>query len=479
MRVLAIDQGTSSTKALVLDGDGTILAEATTPVHPRSGPAGSVEQDAEELLASILSAGRRAVTAAGGGIDAVGIANQGETVVACDRATGRPLGPALSWQDRRAVSVTDQLAGQAERLTAISGLPLDPYFTAPKLAWLTHELGEGAAVMMIDAWINRELTGNFVTDSATASRTMLLDLAAGSWSPEACEIFGLELSELPTVLDCAGDFGATDAFGETIPVSGLIVDQQAALFAESCFAAGEAKCTYGTGAFLLTTAGDAPAISASRLASCVAWSLDGSRTYCLDGQVYSAGSALSWLERLGMIDGAAGLDKVGTGIPNDDTPVFVPALAGLAAPLWSPTARGAWLGLSLSSTREELLRGFIWGLAAQIASLGHAMGSDLGEPIRTLRVDGGLTRSSALMQAQADLLQAPVEVYPSPEATAHGAAALARIGAGLASDPKDAVGRWSPAARFEPRIGSDQAAALLGRFERAASALARIAADER
>jgi glycerol kinase len=479
MRVLAIDQGTSSTKALVLDGDGTILAEATAPVQPRTGPAGTVEQDAEELLESIIGAGRQAVAAAGGGIGAVGIANQGETVVAYDRATGRPLRPALSWQDRRAVSITDELAAKAERLTAITGLPLDPYFTAPKLAWLTRELGQGVAVTTIDAWINRQLTGNLVTDTATASRTMLLDLASGAWSEEACEIYGLRLTELPTIVDCAGDFGMTAAFGETVPVSGLIVDQQAALFAESCFAPGEAKCTYGTGAFLLATAGGTPITSPAKLASCVAWSLHGSRTYCLDGQVYSAGSALSWLQRLGMIDSAASLDEVGPAIPNEDTPVFVPALAGLGAPLWSPTARGAWLGLSLSSTRQELLRGFIWGLAAQIASLAHAMGSDLGEPIRTLRVDGGLTRSSALMQAQADLLQAPVEVYPSPEATAHGAAALARIGAGLASGPEEAVGGWSPAARFEPTIGPDQAAALLGRFDRAACALATIAADER
>lgn len=479
MRVLAIDQGTSSTKALVVDANGEIIAQASAQVHPRSGPGGTVEQDASELLESIMVAGRAAVADAGGGIDAVGLANQGETVVAWDPATGEPIGPALSWQDRRAVTITDELAGHADRLAAITGLPLDPYFTAPKLAWLRREVGEGPMVSMIDGWVNRQLTGSFVTDAASASRTMLLELSSGTWSDTACEIFGIRPQALPSIVDCAGGVGETDAFGHVMPVTGLIVDQQAALFAESCFALGEAKCTYGTGAFLLANAGDTPAHSIEKLASCLAWRLDGHSTYCLDGQVYSAGSAVTWLERLGLVDGAASLDEVGTAPPGNETPVFVPALAGLAAPFWSPTARGAWLGLSLSSTSDQLVRAFIWGLAAQVASLARVMGADLGAPIQALRVDGGLTRSSALMQAQADLLQAPVEVYPSTDATALGAAALARLGRGLAASPEEAVGAWKPVRRFEPAIGSNQADELIGRFDRAAAALAMMAADER
>lgn len=479
MRVLAIDQGTSSTKALVVDGSGTIIAEASVPVHPRSGAGGSVEQDASELLESIVAAGRRAVAESGGGIDAVGIANQGETVVAFDPATGEPVGPALSWQDRRAVTITDEVSAEAERLTAITGLPLDPYFTAPKLTWLRRELGDRPVVSMIDAWINRQLTGGFVTDAASASRTMLLDLERGDWSAAACDLFGIAVAELPAIVDCAGPFGETDAFGATLPVTGLIVDQQAALFAESCFAAGEAKCTYGTGAFLLATAGSTPVQSQARLASCMAWRLHARATYCLDGQVYSAGSAVSWLERLGVIESPAGLDAVGAVAPNKETPVFVPALAGLAAPLWAPTARGAWLGLSLSSTREELVKAVIWGLAAQVASLARAMSADLGRPIALLRVDGGLTRSAVLMQAQADLLQVPIEVYPSPDATALGVSALARLGAGLADTPQEAVGDWKASARFEPRIDRGHAAELLERFEQAADMLAAMAANER
>ncbi len=479
MNVLAIDQGTSATKALVLDGTGRVIGEASAPVHPHSGAGGAVEQDPAELLDSVIDAGRRAVAAAGGAVGAVGIANQGETVLAWDPASGEPLGQAVSWQDRRAVAVTDELADEGERLTAITGLPLDPYFAAPKMTWLRRQRGEGGVISTVDAWINYRLAGAYVTDAATASRTLLLDLEQAGWSLPACELFGIDPSELPAIVDCAAPVGETQAFGASVPVTGLVVDQQAALFGESCFAPGEAKCTYGTGAFILATAGQTPVRSAARLASCVAWRLDGASTYCLDGQVYSAGSAASWLEQVGLIPNAAALDRAEGGLPGPDGPLFVPALAGLGAPFWAPTARGAWLGLSLSTSREELIRAFIWGLAAQVASLAHAMDNDLDRPIQALRVDGGLTRSAVLMQAQADLLQAPVELYPSPDATALGVAALARLGAGYASTPQDAVGEWSPAATFEPRIGPTEAQELLGRFDRAALMLATMAADER
>ncbi len=479
MRVLAIDQGTSSTKALVVDEGGHVIAAASAPVHPRSGPDGAVEQDPHELLRSVTDAGARALADAGGAVDAVGIANQGETVLAWDPRSGEPLGHAVSWQDRRAVTITDELAGEEERLTAITGLPLDPYFAAPKMTWLRRRVGQGGVITTVDAWINVQLTGAYATDAATASRTLLLDLERTSWSHEACGLFEIDPGELPAIVDCAQPVGETGAFGPATPVTSLVVDQQAALFAESCFAPGEAKCTYGTGAFVLANAGPAPARSRSRLASCVAWRLDGVSTYCLDGQVYSAGSAVAWLERLGLLASASTLDAAGNTVPRAGSPLFVPALAGLGAPWWSPTARGAWLGLSLSSTREELITAFIWGLAAQVTSLARAMQRDLGSSLQALRVDGGLTRSSALMQAQADLLQAPVELYSSPDATALGAAALARLGAGLAAGPQDAVGPWKPAATFEPRIAASQAEELLDRFGRAASTLVALADDVR
>jgi glycerol kinase len=258
-------------------------------------------------------------------------------------------------------------------------------------------------------------------------------------------------------------------------VTGLAVDQQAALFAESCFDAGEAKCTYGTGAFILATAGTNVARSESRLAACVAWKLGDTTTYCLDGQVYTAGSVVSWLRELDLISEAADLDRVGAGA---DEVVFVPSLAGLGAPFWSPRARGGWLGLSLASRRDDLIRAVIFGIAAQVASLARAMGDDIGRPFDRLRVDGGLTRSAVLMQAQADLLQAPVELYPSPDATALGVGALARLGSGSASTSLEAVGDWTPVAVFEPRMGASEAAERLVRWEAAALALAQLARND-
>ncbi len=471
MNVLAIDQGTSSTKALLVADGGEVLGESSVPVHPRSASGGAVEQDPEELLASVLAAGRNALRQARAEVHAVGLANQGETVLRWDPASGRALGPALSWQDRRAVVVTRELADRAERLTELTGLPLDPYFAAPKMTWLKHNEGDEGVTTTVDAWLNQRLAGAFVTDAATASRTLLLDLRTTSWSPEACAAFGLEAELQPRIVDCAEPVGETSAFGRPLQLSGLAVDQQAALLAQSCFAAGEAKCTYGTGAFILANAGQHPPRSASGLAACVAWRLRGASTYCLDGQVHSAGSAVDWLMRVGLLGDAAELDRAEG---EDRDVVFVPGLAGLGAPFWAPTARGAWLGLSLATGRGDLVRALVWGIAAQVACLAEAIARDTGQPLRRLRVDGGLTRSATLMQAQADLLQSPVECYPSPDATAHGVAALARLGAGGASTPAEALGAWSPAAVYEPRMGAQQARELLERWRAAADAVAQL-----
>ncbi|HEV8602955.1 MAG TPA: FGGY family carbohydrate kinase, partial [Gaiellaceae bacterium] len=359
MNVLAIDQGTSSTKALVASDGGEVVAESSVPVHPQAGGGGAVEQDPEELLQSIIEAGRTALRAAGSPVEAVGIANQGETVLRWDRKTGQPLGPALSWQDRRAVTVTRELADGGDRLTELTGLPLDPYFAAPKMTWLRREQGAEGVVSTVDAWLLERLAGVFVTDAATASRTMLLDLESTTWSEEACSIFELDPGSLPEIVDCDAAIGETDAFGGALPITGLAVDQQAALFAESCFDPGEAKCTYGTGAFILATAGEQVTRSQSRLAVCVAWRLGSATTYCLDGQVYSAGSAVSWLQELELVSGPGDLDRLG---PGADEVVFVPSLAGLGAPFWSPDARGGWLGLSLATRREDLVRAVIWGI---------------------------------------------------------------------------------------------------------------------
>jgi glycerol kinase len=470
--ILAIDQGTSATKAIVVGDGGKVLGESSSPVHPRAGAGGAVEQDPEELLQSIVVAGRGALAAAGVGVEAIGLGNQGETVLRWDRDTGQTLGPALSWQDRRAAGITRELEAHADRLTQITGLPLDPYFSAPKMTFLRREAGAEGVITMIDAWTSQRLTGAFVSDASTASRSLLLDLETTTWSEEACALFEIDPTTQPEVVDCNVDIGETEAFGVTLPVTGLAVDQQAALFAESCFAPGEAKCTYGTGAFILATAGERAPHSKSRLAACVGWRLDGTTTYCLDGQVYSAGSAVSWLQELALIGHAADLDALDGG--NDGDVVFVPSLAGLGAPFWAPEAKGGWLGLSLASRREDLVRAVVWGIAAQVASLARAMGEDMGRPLERLRVDGGLTRSASLMQAQADLLQAPVERYPSADATALGVGAFARLGCGAAATPVEAVGEWVPEQVFEPELDAATAEERLARWEAAAASLAEL-----
>jgi glycerol kinase len=491
VNVLAIDQGTSATKALVVSTDGAVLGEGSSAVTPRFGANGAVEQDPADLLESVVRAGRAAIADAGGvRMHAVGLGNQGETILRWDQASGRPLGPAISWQDRRAASVTAGLRAHAERLMQITGLPLDPYFVAPKITWLLGDAGVGAGgsgalagapangsvITTVDAWITHQLTGAFVTDAATASRSLLLDLDSVSWSPEACDVFGIAVGSLPDVVACDTAIGETDVFGPTLPVTGLIVDQQAALLAESCFARGDAKCTYGTGAFILANTGAQARRSQSGLAACVAWQLGAQTTYCLDGQVYTAGAAVGWLQRLGLISGAAELDALcdlsehSAGHAVGEQPHFIPSLAGLGAPFWAPQARGAWVGLSLATSREDLVCAVVWGIAAQVATLAQAMAFDLNpvepQPLARLRVDGGLTRSRALLQAQADLLQIPVEVYPSADATALGVAALARLGAGDARTTTEAVGSWTPSLVVEPVMGAVEAGERLERFRR-------------
>jgi glycerol kinase len=474
MNVLAIDQGTSSTKALVLSAAGEILGTAEVPVHPAASGDGGVEQDPEELWTSVVEAGRHALARAGVAVDAVGLANQGETVLAWERASGRPLSRAISWQDRRATSVCERLAGHGAQLQSLTGLPLDPYFAAPKIRWLRQHAIRDGVCTTTDVWLLHRLTGAYVTDATTASRTLLLDLDAVAWSPEACGLFDVDIESLPPIRSCAEVIGETTAFGAAVPMAGLAVDQQAALFAEGCYGAGDAKCTYGTGAFLLATIGRQARRSAAGLACCVAWQLAGETTYCLDGQVYTVGAAVDWLRRIGLVSDAADLDAVGGQVSDSSGVVFVPGLAGLAAPFWRPNARGIFAGLSLATERAHLIRAVVEGIAAQVAWLARAAADDIGRPLARLRVDGGLTRSRVLMQMQADLLQIPVEVYPSAHATAIGVAALARLGVGGADDPGEAVGAWRPAVVYEPQISGDEASLRLQRWRGTAEATMQL-----
>ncbi|AZK98041.1 MULTISPECIES: FGGY family carbohydrate kinase [Streptomyces] len=454
--VLAVDQGTSGTKAVVVDHDGTGLALAEAELRPRYGDGGVVEQDPAALLASVLDTGRRAVAAAGRPVDVVALANQGETVLAWDPGTGAALTPAVVWQDRRAESECARLADHAELIAARTGLVLDPYFSAPKMAWLRRNLTTEGVVTTVDSWLLHHLTGAFVTDAATASRSLLLDLDRADWDPELAALFGLADEPLPRIAACDEIVGTTRAFGREIPVAGIVVDQQAALLAEGCLEAGEAKCTYGTGAFLLANTGTEAVRSTSGLTTSVAWRARGRTPYCVDGQVYTAASAIRWLHDLGFIRSASELDTMAA--PESDGTLCVPALAGLAAPWWRSDATATFTGMTLSTRPEHLVLAVVQGVAAQVATVSDLVAADLGSPLTRLRADGGLTRSRTLMQAQADLARLPVEVYPSPHATPLGAAALARLALDPGLSLRDAVGDWKPSAVYEPEWSEDRAA---------------------
>ncbi|MDN3296094.1 FGGY family carbohydrate kinase [Streptomyces ficellus] len=477
--VLAVDQGTSGTKALVICPDRGVIGSGTAPVRPRHLPGGRVEADPRELLDSVVDAGRRALADAGEPVVAVGLANQGETVLAWDPETGAPLTDAIVWQDKRAEGLCEGLGAHADMLRETTGLPLDPYFAAPKMAWVRRHLTREGVVTTSDVWLVHRLTGEFVTDAATAGRTQLLDLDEVDWSPRALEVFGLSDERLPRIVDAAGPVGSTGAFGGRVPLTGLLVDQQAALLAQGATEPGAAKCTYGTGAFLLAQTGDRPRRGASGLVSCVAWRLGGRTSYCLDGQVYTAASAVRWLTDLGVISGARDIDRVGLSVPDAGGVTFVPALAGLAAPWWRGDVRGSVTGLGLETTAGHLVRALCEGIAAQVVELAGAAAADLGAPLGSLRVDGGLTRSALLMQTQADLLQLPVEVSALPDVTALGVGALARLGLDPHLAWEAAVPEWKPSAVYEPRISAAEAAERMGVFRAAVAALADAARPAR
>ncbi|MER5358474.1 FGGY family carbohydrate kinase [Streptomyces sp. NPDC002785] len=466
--ILAIDQGTSGTKAIVVDSADGTLAIAEETVRPTYLPGGGVEQNPHELLDSVLNTGRRAVNTANRPIDCVALANQGETVLAWDPATGTPLSPAIVWQDRRSESVCHELAQHADHIARRTGLVLDPYFSAPKMAWLRRNLTRDGVVTTTDTWLVHHLTGEFVTDASTASRSLLLNLDTATWDTGLIDLFDLGNEKLPRIAACDEIIGTTRAFGGSIPVAGLIVDQQAALVAESCLEQGTAKCTYGTGAFLLANTGLNPVRSSAGLTTSVAWQAGGQTPYCVDGQVYTVASAVRWLQDLGLVQNATDLDTLAAA--DAEGVLCVPAFAGLAAPWWAPDATASLTGMTLATRREHLVLAVLQGIAAQVAELISLVQTDLGRPLTRLRADGGLTNSAALMQAQADIAQIPVDIYPSAHATPLGAAALARCALDPRLSLKEAVGAWQPRTVYEPLWSGDRAEEFRTTWTQAAAA---------
>ncbi|MFC1526851.1 glycerol kinase GlpK, partial [Candidatus Latescibacterota bacterium] len=425
--LLALDQGTTSSRAIVFDEAGLTVGLAQREFEQYFPASGWVEHDPEEIWKSQVEMGRQALAAAGVGapdLTAIGIANQRETVVVWERSTGRPIYPAIVWQDRR---TADRLAaliadGHQDEVTARTGLVLDPYFSATKIAWILDRVprarrraarGELAAGT-IDTWLLFRLTGGrlHLTDLTNASRTLLLNLRTGDWDPELLELFGVPAEVLAEVRPSSGVLGETDRdiFGAAIPISGVVGDQQAALFGQQCTLPGMVKNTYGTGCFLLANTGLEPRPSTHRLLTTAAWQLGSDDpAYALEGSVFVAGAAIQWLrDGLGLIATAADINDLAASVPDAGGVCAVPAFTGLGAPHWDPNARGTLLGLTRGTSAGHLARAVLDGIAHQVVDVLEAMGDDAGASSSELRVDGGAAASDLLMQIQADLAGLPV-----------------------------------------------------------------------
>jgi glycerol kinase len=481
--LLAIDQGTTGTTSLVFDLQGELIGRAYREFTQHFPRPGWVEHDAAEIWEVSHAVAGEALADAGvrpGELEAVGLTNQRETVVCWDPSTGEPLHRALVWQDRRTAARCHELRDQGEEpaLREKTGLILDPYFSATKIEWLLRNVDgleqrarEGRAVFgTVDAWMLFKLTGEFATEPGNASRTLLMDIRSGRWDTDLLGLFGVPERALPAIRPSCGELGRTraDAFhGHAVPVAGVAGDQQAALFGQRCLEPGLGKNTYGTGSFVLLNHGTSVPEPASGLLSTVAWQIGRSTTYALEASIFVTGAAVHWLrDGLGIIEQAAETEALAKSLDGNDGIYFVPALTGLGSPHWDPYARGTVVGLTRGATRAHLARAALEAMAYQAVDAIDAMRDAGAEPLEELRADGAATVNRWLMQFQADVLGAPVVVPEVAETTAMGAALLAGVGANLLTlDQVRSVG--DERARYEPRMGEDERAALLDGWHRA------------
>ena len=469
--ILALDQGTTSSRGFVFRSDLTVAGVAQEE-FPQHYPApGWVEHDPEDLWRTTLSTLQGSLAAArleAGDIAAIGIANQRETTLVWERATGRPIHNAIVWQDRRTADACSRLkqAGHETLVRARSGLLLDPYFSATKVAWILDnvpgarrraEAGE-LAFGTVDSFLLWRLTGGRVhaTDATNASRTALFDIHQGAWDEDLCRLFEVPLAMLPEVKDSAAEFGTTapELLGRAIPIRGMAGDQQAATVGQACFHPGMMKSTYGTGCFALLNTGPTPVASRNRLLTTIAYQLEGRRTYALEGAIFVAGAAVQWLrDGLGLIASAPETETLAAQADPAQDVYFVPAFVGLGAPHWDPAARGAIFGLSRGTTRRELARAALESVGYQTRDLIEAMHGDfVGSLDPVLRVDGGMTASDWTLQFLADILDAPVDRPVVMETTALGAAYLAGLRSGLLPAPEAFAKTWALDRRFVPRL---------------------------
>ncbi len=468
--ILTIDQGTTSSRSILFDGNGAVLAVAQREFEQIYPQSGWVEHNPETIWnttfgvtkAVLKECRRKNIEPA-----AIGITNQRETTIIWDRATGKPIHNAIVWQDRRTADLCLSLkeAGHDHAIWERTGLLIDPYFSATKIAWLLDNVPgarEAAkrgdlAFGTVDTFLLWKLTGGRVhaTDATNASRTMLYNIHTNRWDADLLELFGVPARLLPVVFDSAADFGSTDPglFGKPIPVTGIAGDQQAATVGQACFSPGMMKSTYGTGCFVVLNTGDVPVPSRNRMLTTVAYRVGGRTTYALEGSIFIAGAAVQWLrDAMHLIGHAAETEELAAGIPDTGGVYLVPAFTGLGAPYWDPTARGALLGLTRGTGIREVVRAALEAVCYQTKDLMNAMADDGASLPARLRVDGGMAANNWIMQFLADILQVPVERPVVAETTALGAAYLAGLGAGLYGTLEDAGGHWQRDRLFEPHM---------------------------
>ena len=476
--LLVIDEGTTSTRAMLFAPSGQCVASRSAELKQHYPGPGLVEHDADEIWRHSHACAAAMVTLAGGAqrIAAIGITNQRETVVFWDKTTGEPLAPAISWQDRRSAPLCLKLreAGEEPGIQARTGLLLDPYFSGTKIAWAMANwpqlkaAGDRLAIGTVESWLVWKLTdGLHITDATNASRTLLMGLGSGGWSDGLVDLFDAPRRALPEIVDCAGRFEVTRAFGGAIPICGLAGDQQSATIGQACLTPGDTKATFGTGAFVLTNAGTLQPRSRHRLLSTVLWQLGGRRTYALEGSVFVAGSLVQWLrDSLGIIANAPETETLARSVPDNGGVYCVPALTGLGAPWWEPEARAAISGLSFAAGRAHIVRAALEAMAHQSHDLETAFAAD-GAQWARLRVDGGMVTNDWIAQDLADMLALPVDRPDFAETTALGAAMLAGLGCGMFPSLDDAAAMRGTVRTFEPQMEPEVRAVRLAGWREA------------
>jgi glycerol kinase len=481
--VLALDQGTTSSRAILFDHAGRLCGCAQLEYPQHFPQPGWVEHDATDIWQSQLTCARQVLREAGVAapqVAAIGIANQRETTVLWDRKTGEAVAPAIVWQDRRTADACERLRaqGMAPMIQQATGLELDAYFSATKLAWLLDHV-EGArqraqrgelAFGTVDSWLVFKLTGRHVTDAGNASRTMLFNIHDLRWDENLLALFDIPAALMPEVVASSEVVGQAGAawFGQPIPVAGIAGDQQAATFGQACWKPGMVKTTYGTGCFMLMHAGPQPPVSRHRLLATVGWRIGGATDYLLEGSVFMGGATVQWLrDGLGIIARSSDVEQLALSVPDNGGVYLVPAFAGLGAPHWDPYARGTLVGMTRGSGRGHIARAALEAIAYQSAELLEAMQKDAAVAVTEVRADGGAARNDLLMQFQADLLGVPVVRPQVTETTALGAAWLAGLAVGFWASREEVASQWKAQRRFEPAMAADRREELMATWARA------------